>query len=218
MNLLSDPLPLKYRVPQGSILGPVLFTIYVNDLLSVPTYCKSACYVDDSKVYLSFPSSGMFTAIHNLNADLEQVSRWCCQNSLLINPDKTKVLMIGTPQLLNKLVSLAWYWCYGGSYLFQKYLFLHSRSLNNICTVYPLSTLLASLPLFLFVLQYQNLKLAKSASKLLEKQIECKTHNTNKRYFIFISNLERSLFVLTPFSYKLKFQRTPMPSDAIYRV
>ena len=103
MNLLSDPLPLKYGVPQGSILGPVLFTIYVNDLLSVPTYCKSACYVDDSKLYLSFPSSDMSTAIHNLNADLEQVSRWCCQNSLLINPDKTKVLMIGTPQLLNKL-------------------------------------------------------------------------------------------------------------------
>ena len=45
----------------------------------------------------------MSTAIHNLNADLEQVSRWCCQNSLLINPDKTKVLMIGMPQLLNKL-------------------------------------------------------------------------------------------------------------------
>ena len=75
----------------------------MNDLLSVPTSCKSACYVDDSKLYLSFPSSDMSTAIHNLNADLEQVSRWCCQNSLLINPDKTKVLMIGTPQLLNKL-------------------------------------------------------------------------------------------------------------------
>ena len=45
----------------------------------------------------------MSTAIHNINADLEQVYRWCCQNSLLINPDKTKVLMIATPQLLNKL-------------------------------------------------------------------------------------------------------------------
>ena len=31
--------------------------------------------------------------------------------------------------------SLAWFWCYGGSYLFQKYSSLHSRSLNNICTV-----------------------------------------------------------------------------------
>ena len=81
---------MEYGVPQGSILGQVLFTIYVNDLLSVPIYCKSACYVDDSKLYLSFPSSDMSTAIHNLNADLEQVCRWCCQNSLLINPDKTK--------------------------------------------------------------------------------------------------------------------------------
>ena len=104
-DAISDALPLKYGVPQGSILGPVLFTIYVNDLLSVPSYCKSACYVDDSKLYLSFLSSDMSTAIHNLNADLEQVSRWCCQNSLLINPDKTKVLMIGMPQLLNKLTT-----------------------------------------------------------------------------------------------------------------
>ena len=87
-DAISDVLSLKYGVPEGSILGPVLFTIYVNDLLSVPTYCKSACYVDDSKLYLSFPLSYMSTAIHNLNADLGQVSRWCCQNSLLINPDK----------------------------------------------------------------------------------------------------------------------------------
>ena len=73
-DAISDVLSLKYGVPGGSILGPVLFTIYVNDLLSVPTYCKSACYVDDSKLYLSFPLSNMSTAIHNLNADLGQVS------------------------------------------------------------------------------------------------------------------------------------------------
>ena len=49
----------------------------------------------------------MSTAIDNLNAVLECVSRWCCQNSLLINSGKTKVLMIGVPQLLNKLPTVS---------------------------------------------------------------------------------------------------------------
>ena len=100
---VSELLPLKYGVPQGSILGPALFSIYVNELLSVPEHCKSACYVDDSKLYLSFPSSNINTAIANLNEDLNNICSWCCRNSLLINPDKTKVLFIGVPQLLRRL-------------------------------------------------------------------------------------------------------------------
>ena len=100
---VSELLTLKYGVPQGSILGPVLFTIHVSNLLSVPEHCKSACYVDDSKLYLSFPYSNINTAIANLNEDLNNICSWCCRNSLLINPDKTKVLFIGVPQLLRRL-------------------------------------------------------------------------------------------------------------------
>ena len=58
----------------ASILGLVLFTIYANDLLSVPKYCKSVCYVDDSKLYLSFPSSNVSTVIDNLNMNLDNVT------------------------------------------------------------------------------------------------------------------------------------------------
>ena len=57
MDTVSASLPLKYGVPQGSILGPVLFTTYVNDLLAVSAHCKSARYVDDSKLYLFFSLS-----------------------------------------------------------------------------------------------------------------------------------------------------------------
>ena len=54
---LSDPLPLTVGVAQGSILGPVLFTLYVNDLLSVPKKCEAIDYVDDTKLLLTLAPS-----------------------------------------------------------------------------------------------------------------------------------------------------------------
>ena len=102
-DAVSKVLLLEFGVPQGSILGPVLLTIYVNDLLSVPKRCISASYVDDCKLYLSFSPAELSTSISALNEDPMRISQWCCKNSLLINPDKTKVLAVGVPQLLQKL-------------------------------------------------------------------------------------------------------------------
>ena len=48
-------LPLTNGVPQGSILGPVLFKIYINDLISAITHSHTAAYVDDSQLYFKFP-------------------------------------------------------------------------------------------------------------------------------------------------------------------
>ena len=106
-DAVSKVLPLQFGVRQGSILGPVLFTIYVNDLLSVPKRCISASYVDDCKLYLSFSPTELSTSISALNEDLIRISQWCCKHSLLINPDKTKVLAVGVPQLLQKLSSFS---------------------------------------------------------------------------------------------------------------
>ena len=51
---LSDPLPLTVGVAHGSILGPVLFTLYVNNLLSVPKKCEAMGYIDDTKLLWLF--------------------------------------------------------------------------------------------------------------------------------------------------------------------
>ena len=105
-NCISDPLPLSVGVPQGSIVGPVLFTLYVNDLLSVPKHCQAMGYVDDTKIFLGLPPSQISDAVIALNKDLSDIATWCCMNSLLINPDKTKLLVIGVPQLMRTLPSI----------------------------------------------------------------------------------------------------------------
>ena len=102
---LSEPFLVSYSVPQGSILGPALFNIYINDLPSVPKVGSLECYVDDSQLYLSlsFPVRDAALAADQLTEDLRNIAAWCCQNSLFINPDKTKFLVLGTLQMLTKI-------------------------------------------------------------------------------------------------------------------
>ena len=98
-----EPRLVSYGVPQGSILGPALSNIYINDLPSVPKVGSLECYVDDSQLYLSFPIRDATLAADQLTEDLRNIAAWSCKNSLLLNPDKTKLLALGTPQMLTKI-------------------------------------------------------------------------------------------------------------------
>ena len=100
---LSTKLPVSSGVPQGSILGPLLFNIYVNDLPSVPENCTSQCYVDDTKLLMSFQLRDQHETIEKMNKDLLSIRNWCFDNQLLLNPDKTKLVIFGSRQMTAKV-------------------------------------------------------------------------------------------------------------------
>lgn len=60
-------------------------------------------FVDDSKIFLSFSINEMEEALSLLSCDLRKVAEWCCANYLLINPEKTKLIIFGKRQLLAPL-------------------------------------------------------------------------------------------------------------------
>ena len=85
-NVLSNPLSVLSGVPQGSILGPVLFLIYMNDLPAVTTVSKSLLFVDDTKCF-NHVSNTHDSAI--LQHDLDSIAHWSVQSSLKFNVSKT---------------------------------------------------------------------------------------------------------------------------------
>ena len=100
---VSDLKNIAYGVPQGSILGPALFNIYLNDLPTIPHLGSLDSYVDDSKLYVSFSVKDVNTIIQQINENRSLIASWCCHNHLLTGPDKTKLLVMGTRQMLQKL-------------------------------------------------------------------------------------------------------------------
>ena len=85
---LSEIQAISCGVLQGSILGPLLFTILTNDIDKNLRQCEMTLYADDSVLYVGGKTCDVIE--EKLNSDLEQIANWFVQNNLVVNPKKTK--------------------------------------------------------------------------------------------------------------------------------
>ena len=80
---------VKSGVPQGSILGPLLFSIYINDIVTVSKELTFHMYADDTTIYFNLESSSGINVEDNVSNELNKVNSWLSLNMLSLNTDKT---------------------------------------------------------------------------------------------------------------------------------
>lgn len=90
-NRLSDFLELRFGIPQGGVLGPLMFIVYINDLLNLRLNSSLFSYADDTALVCS--ASNRHALKMKINDDLKIISAWLVENKLFINNKKSKCII-----------------------------------------------------------------------------------------------------------------------------
>ena len=103
-STFSDWHYISSGVPQGSILGPLLFNIYINDLLLCIEKSRICNFADDNTLYASGANIGDVATC--LKVDIENVLKWFDWNQMVANPEKFQVMFLGLPKSANICIEI----------------------------------------------------------------------------------------------------------------
>ena len=92
-------LVIQTGVPQGSVLGPLLFNIFINDLFFVTQECHICNFADDNSLYAA--GETLDAVICKLEIDLKFAIKWLQNNSLVTNPKKFQLMILKTKSITN---------------------------------------------------------------------------------------------------------------------
>lgn len=102
----STPMTITNGVPQGSVLGPLLFIVFVNDLPKAVKKSVVDIYADDTTISASAVWESAPTAIQDqLQEDMDQVVKWTHDNKMVLNASKTKTMLVTGKRLASKFIN-----------------------------------------------------------------------------------------------------------------
>ena len=101
---MSDSVRCESSVPQGSVLGPLLFSLYVAPVsnFAAAHHASVHQYVDDIQMYIAFQPQCL-DSLSQLITCTDYVTRWFIENGLLLNPSKTEAVVFGTASRLRSV-------------------------------------------------------------------------------------------------------------------